>query len=106
MDCNIEKEVKHDEGSVIVWGCLTSKGTDRLHRIHGNMNAVQYCNILDESLLRTLSDHGMNKADIIFQQDNDLKHTSAQAKKWFEENDITVLPWPSFSSDMNIIEHA
>ena len=29
--------------------------------------------------------------DVIFQQDNDLKHTSAKAKKWFQEYNVHVL---------------
>ena len=43
--------------------------------------------------------------DIIFQQDNDPKHTSRQTQEWFEKNGVTVLPWPASSSDMNLIEH-
>ena len=69
------------------------------------MNAVQYCKILMESFLGTLADQGLSPDDVIFQQDNDLKHTSRQAQEWFEENGVTVLPWPASSPDMNLIEH-
>ena len=27
------------------------------------------------------------------------------AQEWFEENGVTVLPWPALSSDINLIEH-
>ena len=55
--------------------------------------------------LGTLVDQGLSPDDIVFQQDNDPKHTSRQAQEWFEKNRVTVLPWPASSLDMNLIEH-
>ena len=69
------------------------------------MNAVQYCEILTESFLGTVVDQGLSPDNVIFQQDNDPKHTSRRAQEWFEENGVTVLPWPASSPDMNLIEH-
>ena len=103
---NIDPRVKYGGGKVMVWGCITPVGFGRLYRIKGNMNAEMYCEILEEALIGTLRDHGLALDDIIFQQDNDRKHTSKLAKKWFSQKNITTLDWPPNSPDMNIIEHA
>ena len=89
----------------MVWGCITKDGPGRLHCIEGTMNVQQYCAILTESLLGTLSDYDLERRYVIFQQDNDLKHTSRLSTSWFSEQNLKVLPWPPNSPDMNIIEH-
>lgn len=40
------------------------------------MDAKKYCSILEESLLGTLSDQHLSPCSVIFQQDDDRKHTS------------------------------
>jgi len=102
---NVEERVKYSGGSVMVWGCIMAQGTSRLHRITGNLNAAGLCNIYEESLLGTLDDHWMSTAEVIFQEDNDSKHTSHLARQWHSKNDITRLNWPAISPDLNIIEN-
>src|SRR6266403_153828 len=95
-------------GSLMVWGCITAEGMGRLHWIDGIMKGVDYVKILDDNLLGTLKDQKLKKTGkygIIFQQDNDPKHTSHVASNWFEEKRIKKLSWPPSSPDMNIIEH-
>ena len=103
---NVDPKVKYGGGKVNVWGCITPVGFGRLHRVEGNLNAKQYVKILEESYLGTLRDHGLAITDIVFQQDNDSKHTSKLASQWFTDHGVTLLGWPPNSPDMNIIEHA
>jgi hypothetical protein len=100
-----DKKVKHGGGSLMVWGCITRLGVGRLLRVEGTMTAIKYVEILSHGLLGTLSDHGIDLEDFIFQQDNDVKHTSGAAADFFEDNSIFLLHWPSYSANMNIIEH-
>ena len=102
---NVQKRMKHGGGSIMVWGCITPLGYGRLHCIEGIMKKEEYCAILEESFLGTLHDYNLDVEDVIFQQDNDPKHTSKLVKEWFSDNGIEVLPWPANSPDMNPIEH-
>ena len=69
------------------------------------MDAEKYCEILEEGLVESFETLEMEKGEHYFQQDNDPKHTSKKAKKWFKENDIQVISWPAQSPDLNPIEH-
>ena len=51
------------------------------------MNAEQYISILRECLLGSMQESKVNKEDIIFSQDNNLK----LATKWFKNYNITIL---------------
>jgi hypothetical protein len=102
---NVDARVKHGNGNIMVWGCVTSRGFGRLHRVEGRMKKEQYCHILEESFLGTLQDQDFDVSDIIFQQDNDPKHTAKLTTQWFKDHNVEVLPWPANSPDMNIIEH-
>ena len=42
---------------------------------------------------------------MVFQYDNDPKHTSIMAQNWFKKNKIEVLDWPSKYPGLNPIEH-
>ena len=73
------KNVKGSKGKVNVWGCITSKGVGKLIRVEGNLEQVQYSCILGEGVVDTLKMWKFKLEEIIFQQDNDPKHTSGLA---------------------------
>jgi hypothetical protein len=67
----------------MVWGCVSYNGVGRLYRIDNTLTGPGYCTILESALLPSLSDLGYTRQSCIFQQDNDPKHTSNVARKWF-----------------------
>ena len=89
----------------MVWGCMGWEGVGRLAEVEGKMDADQYVAILKDHLLPSIEESGIPKEEVMFQQNNDPKHTSGKATKWFEDNDINVLDWAPQSPDINPIEH-
>ena len=69
------------------------------------MDRKMYQKILSESLLGTLRNYGTNPGSIVFQQDNDPKHTAKSTREWFDEHGFILLPWPAQSPDINPIEN-
>ena len=80
-------------------------GVGVLSEVEGRMDVEQYVAILEAELLQSMEESEIPEDDIIFQQDNDPKHTSRRAQRWFEEQDINLLDWPAQSPDLNPIEH-
>jgi Transposase/DDE superfamily endonuclease len=96
---------KFGGGSVMVWGCMLWDGPGYACRIDGRMDGDLYIKILEEDLQESLNYYGKDAGDVIFQQDNDSKHTCKKAQTWFQNHDLNVLLWPAQSPDLNPIEH-
>lgn len=88
-------------GSVMVWGAISCARKTQLVHIPGNLNAVRYT---DE----VLTPHMLPVMDLrreIFQHDNARPHTARATVEFLANQNVTVLPWPAKSPDLNPIEH-
>ena len=96
--------VKYNGGSVMVWGCCSRNGVGNLCFIEGIMDRFCYREILQKNLLQSAKKLGLNNT-LVYQHDNDPKHTAKIVKDWLKQNKIETLKWPPFSPDLNPIEH-
>ena len=88
----------------MIWGCIGWNGVGVLSEVEGRMDAEQYVVILKGGLLQSMEESGIPTDEVIFQQDNDPKHTSRRAQIWFEEQEIKLLDCPAQSLDLNHIK--
>lgn len=110
QDRQVQQTVKFGGGNIMVWACFTWAGPGPIIKIEGNMDRFQYADILERGLMPTLDACNlvgeMPPSDqMIFQQDNDSKHTSKFVKEWFTSKSIKQLWWPAQSPDLNPIEN-
>ena len=96
---------KFGGGSLMVWGCMLWEGVGYACKIDGTMDGELYVKILQDELQESINYYNKTKDDIIFQQDNDSKHTCHKARNWFQDHDFNVMLWPAHSPDLNPIEH-
>lgn len=92
------------KASVMFWGCMSYHGVGTLSPVDGNMNTDKYISILYDHLWPVVAQHFPNRP-WIFQEDNAPCHVSARANAWKITNNISTLPWPAQSPDLNIIEN-
>jgi len=73
-------------------------------RLDQGLDAETYLEILKDEFQQTRQ-YYFGKELVVLQQDNSPVHTAGLVKKWFEEQNIEILPWPSNSPDLNPIEN-
>ncbi|KAI1004513.1 hypothetical protein K3495_g3698 [Podosphaera aphanis] len=109
-DSNTIQTVKSGGGNVMIWACMTWSGPGAMVQVMGRMDTQQYISILDQNLICSMEATcllgDMPPVDqLIFQQDNDPKHTARATKPFLRSKKITCLDWPAQSPDLNPMEH-
>jgi len=100
----ITSTVKHPQGQM-VWACISSHGVGRLHFVTGTVNADVYIDILQKKLLPSIRDAFGDVNSCTFQDDSAPCHRAKKVKEFLATSDISVLPWPGNSPDLNPIEN-
>ncbi len=85
-------------GSITLWGCFSSAGTGALVKVEGIMNRSKYQSILAQNLQASAR---KMKRNVIFQHNNNPKHTSKSTKEWLHQKMIKFWNGP----DLNPIEN-
>ena len=62
----------------MVWGCMGWNRIGKLTEVEGKMDAVQYCEILEDGVVESFEKLEVAEKERISQQDNDPKHTSKE----------------------------
>lgn len=97
--------VKHGGGSLMVWGCFSYFGVGPLELIRGIMTKEVYHQILYENMPVALGQMEFPENEVIFQQDNDPKHSSKLVRNFLKTQNYETIEWPSQSPDLNPIEN-
>ncbi len=91
----------------MVWGCFAAGGVGAFIQVKGILVKEKYKQILIHHAVP--SGTRLLGCGILFQQDNDSKHTAHIVKDYLstKETDgtLSVLPWVSQSPDLNPIKH-
>ena len=90
-------------GSIIVWGMLLPTGESFVKNITGKINSDAYIKTLRGDAIPIIRD--LIGDDFVLQQDNCSFHVSSKSLEFLEGAGIEVLPWPSRSLDLNLIEN-
>ena len=86
----------------MVWGGVSQHHWTELVVMAGNLNAVRYR--LDIVLPHVVP-YLQARPDTTLQHDNATSHTAHSVCDFLQERNVSVLPWPAKSPDLNPIEH-
>ena len=89
----------------MVWGCMTWEGVGNLRLIEGNMDKFVYREILEMEFMNTIYMHDLGEENVIFQHNNDPKHTFKYVTDWLLAQKFQLIWHPAQSPDLNPIKY-
>ncbi|POM75975.1 Transposase [Phytophthora palmivora] len=94
-------------GSVMIWAGVNWYGNTEIVFLKGKQGASNYTETLRSSLLPYMRELKSKIGDLdpIFQHDNASIHSARLTKDFLAVNNVTTLPWPAKSPDLNIVEN-
>jgi len=101
----VNQTVKHGGGNIKIWGCMTAYGAGYMCQIHSTLTKELYQEILEDKLFKTIDHFHLNPSSVIFQHDNDPKHTAKTVTNWLKNQEFSTMSWPAQSPNLNPIEH-
>ena len=102
MNC-LKKTVKHGGSSVVVWGMISAEEPGPLICLNGKVNAEVYKQLLLQHLLPYLDTTRLQPPTFI--QDDAPRHTARKVTAFFDDENLSVMEWPSQSPDLNPIKN-
>jgi hypothetical protein len=84
---------------------MSWEGIGKLHLIEGKMDKYVCCNILETELMGIIEMQGLEEDEVIFQHDNDPKHTAHYVVNWLRAQKFQLIGHLPQSLDLNSIEH-
>uniref|UniRef100_A0A3P9KLZ0 Tc1-like transposase DDE domain-containing protein n=1 Tax=Oryzias latipes TaxID=8090 RepID=A0A3P9KLZ0_ORYLA len=100
-DVNVVDRLAHGGGVVMVWAGICYGRRTQVHFIDGILNAQRYCDeILGPIVVPYIQQH-----HLMLQHDNARPHVARICTQFLEAENIPVLAWPAYSTDMSPIEH-
>ncbi len=100
-DVNIVDRVAHGGSGVMVWAGVCYGQRTQVHFIDGILNAQRY----RDEILRPIVVPFIHDHHLMLQHDNTWPHVARICTQFLEAENIPVLAWPAYSSDMSPIEH-
>ena len=87
----------------MVFGMFSIQGIYPLVRLNTRINAAIYKKILEDYIIPSIKNLGVNNAN--FMQDNALCHKAKSIMSYLQQQEFEIRNWPAQSPDFNLIKN-